>query len=367
MEVAEELKPTVFESAQKLDEFAETNDEPVEEVCETTKSTIEVPTEPSTELDRSEILSRRKQKKLLKLAKYEEIKKQKRLRERQKQKEKRAIEAAKGIPGPNKLRKALKHNKMEKSKNTVRVAIDFDYDELMIDKDIAKCAKQLLRVYTLNRKSTMPIRLHYTSLRPNSKIENSLKRNDGYHNWDVKMTSESFLKVFDRDSIVYLTSDSDNVLEEIDPNAAYIIGGLVDHNHHKGLSLQKAEENGLKTARLPLAEYISMKTRTVLTIVHGMWRWPMVVEFKLINFVDFCVHHLFQCSRFCCEYRKGSRGKRLCLKCYLNENSNRPARGKTGRNKPMMGKWTKIRLVMTQKLKRQSHKRILKMINLRKK
>lgn len=220
-------------------------------------------------LDRSEILSRRKQKKLLKLAKWEEVKKQKRLRERQKCKEKRIVDAAKGIPGPNKLRKALKQNKMENSKNPIRVAIDFDYDELMIDKDIAKCAKQLLRVYTLNRKSTMPIHLSYTSIRENSKIENALKRNDGYHNWDVKIKNESYFNLFDHDSIVYLTSDSDNVLEELNPNAVYIIGGLVDHNHHKGLSLQKAEEKGLKTARLPLSEYISIKTRTVLTIVHG--------------------------------------------------------------------------------------------------
>lgn len=248
--------------------------------------------ESSSQLERNEILSRRKQKKMLKLAKWEEVKKLKRLKERQKQKEKRAAEAAKGIPGPNRLRKALKHNKMENSKNTVRVAIDFDYDEMMIDKDIAKCAKQLLHVYTLNRKSAMPIRLHYTSLRPGSKIENSLKRNDGYHNWDVKLTADSYLKLFDRDSIVYLTSDSDNVLQEVDPNVAYIIGGLVDHNHHKGLSLEKAEANGLKTARLPLSEYISMKTRTVLTIVHGMWSF-LKITLKKYPFFICSIHFSF--------------------------------------------------------------------------
>lgn len=267
MEISEEVK--VIEPLNDTEPHRQP--EPVSETKDGATENVQVSVDPSSESDRSEILSRRKQKKLLKLAKWEEAKKIKRLKERQKAKEKRVIEAAKGIPGPNKLRKALKHNKMENSKNTVRVAIDFDYDELMIDKDIAKCAKQLLRVYTLNRKSTMPIRLHYTSIRPGSKIENSLKRNDGYINWDVKITNESYLKIFDRDSIVYLTSDSDNVLEHVDPNAAYIIGGLVDHNHHKGLSLEKAEANGLKTARLPLSEYISMKTRTVLTIVHGMW------------------------------------------------------------------------------------------------
>lgn len=226
----------------------------------------------SAVLDRDEILSRRKQKKLLKLVKWEQVKKEKRARERLKAKERRVIAAAIGIPGPNRLRKSLKQNKMENSKNPVRVAIDFDYDELMIDKDIAKCAKQLLRVYTVNRKSRMPIRLYYTSLKEKSRIVEALHRNEGYANWDVYLKQESYLDLFDRESIVYLTSDSDNVLTELDPKAVYIIGGLVDHNHHKGLSFQKADENGLKTARLPLSENISIKTRTVLTIVHGSFQ-----------------------------------------------------------------------------------------------
>lgn len=249
-------------SAAEPERLAESNDVPE-------KNTDPLPRETEAPLNREEILSRRKQKKLLKLAKWEDTKKLKRLKERQKQKERRAVEREKGIPGPNKLRKALKLNKMENSKNTVRVAIDFDYDELMSDKDICKCAKQLLRVYTVNRKSTMPIQLHYTSIREKGKIEAALERNDGYQNWDVHIQRKSFSELFDKESIVYLTSESENVLTEIDPNATYIIGGLIDHNHLKGLSLDKAQANGLKTARLPLSEHISIKTRTVLTIVHG--------------------------------------------------------------------------------------------------
>lgn len=234
--------------------------------------------------DRSEILSRRKQKKILKLAKYEENKRFKRLREREKQKEKRKAEVALGIPGPNKKRKALRMNKIDESSNTVRVAIDFDFDELMSEKDMAKCSKQLLRVYTENRKSLMPIRLFYTSIREGGKIEKALSRNDGYLNWDVKIHQESYLDLFDSDSIVYLTSDSENVLDVIDPDAVYIIGGLVDHNHHKGLSCERAEQKKLKTARLPLSEHITIKTRTVLTIVHGRLIFILQSQILLYNF-----------------------------------------------------------------------------------
>lgn len=242
--------------------------EPVVKSMET-PSESNVTTNEEQQLDRSEILSKRKQKKMLKLIKWEEMKKIKRKKEKEKQKERRAREVELGIVGPNSKRKKLKANKMEDSLNMTRVAIDFDYDELMLDKDIAKCSKQLLRVYTENRKSTMPIRLHFTSITENSRIKNVLSRNDGYTNWDVKIHEKPYYDLFDHNSIVYLTSDSDNILNELDSNAVYIIGGLVDHNHHKGLSLQRAEGKGFKTARLPLSEYIEMKTRNVLTIVHG--------------------------------------------------------------------------------------------------
>lgn len=197
-------------------------------------------------------------------------KKEKRIKEREKYKQKRLDAIANGLPtrvGPS--RKALKRNRMDDSKNPFTIAVDLDFDDLMIDKDICKCAKQLLWVYTINRKSEMPLHLHYTGLNIGGRIQQALQRNDGYQNWDIKITDDSFLNVFKHAQIVYLTSDSDNVLNELDKESVYIIGGLVDHNHHKGLSLKRAEEKGLRHARLPLSEHISIKTRTVLTIVHG--------------------------------------------------------------------------------------------------
>lgn len=219
-----------------------------------------------------EKLSKRKLKKLRKLEAWTEKKKYKRLQERLKYRQKRIEAIANGEPahqGPS--RKALKHNTMEKSGNPFTVAIDLDFDELMIDKDICKCAKQLLWVYTYNRKADSPLQLYYTGLKEGSRLQDSLERNDGYRNWDVNFRQQSYLDVFAKEKIVYLTSDSDDVLTKMEKDSVYVIGGLVDHNHHKGEALRRAEEKGLRTARLPLGEHVLIKTRMVLSITHGLF------------------------------------------------------------------------------------------------
>lgn len=50
---------------------------------------------------------------------------------------------------------------------------------------------------------------------------------------DITVKAEAYHEVVAKEQLVYLTSDSPNVLTELDDTKAYVIGGLVDHNHHK--------------------------------------------------------------------------------------------------------------------------------------
>jgi tRNA (guanine9-N1)-methyltransferase len=77
-------------------------------------------------------------------------------------------------------------------------------------------------------------------------------------------------------SIVYLTSDSPHTLTTLLPNTSYIIGGIVDKNRHKGICYKRACERGIPTAKLPIGEYMTMQSRSVLAINHVveiMLRW----------------------------------------------------------------------------------------------
>ncbi|KFO62025.1 tRNA methyltransferase 10 B, partial [Corvus brachyrhynchos] len=51
--------------------------------------------------------------------------------------------------------------------------------------------------------------------------------------FQMDTTPQSYLDLFPLDAIVYLTPDSENVLEDIDPDKVYVLGGLVDESIHK--------------------------------------------------------------------------------------------------------------------------------------
>ncbi|OAA73627.1 tRNA m(1)G methyltransferase domain containing protein [Cordyceps fumosorosea ARSEF 2679] len=66
--------------------------------------------------------------------------------------------------------------------------------------------------------------------------------------------------------VVYLSSDSPYTLTRLEPGTTYVVGGLVDKNREKGI----------RTARLPIGEYMVMRSRQVLATNHVvaiMLRW----------------------------------------------------------------------------------------------
>ena len=69
-------------------------------------------------------------------------------------------------------------------------------------------------------------------------------------------------------NIYYLSADSENNIEDIDNNATYIIGGIVDRNKYKGLSLNKAKELGINHGKFPIGEYLKLQSSQVLTTNH---------------------------------------------------------------------------------------------------
>ncbi|KAI8435066.1 hypothetical protein MSG28_003475, partial [Choristoneura fumiferana] len=182
-------------------------------------------------------------RKWLKKVKWENHKVEKRTKEKARAKQRRQEARAANIDlGPS--RKSLKKMKFEKCKQNTGIIIDLSFDNLMIEKDRFKVIKQILRCYSVNRRSQSPLQFHITAFSERAKSE--MSRHNGYENWDIEFHTGSYLDIFPKESLVYLSSESENVIEKFEENTYYIIGGLVDHNKHKGLCHKIAQDQNIR-------------------------------------------------------------------------------------------------------------------------
>ena len=184
------------------------------------------------------------------------------------------------------------------------LVIDCGFDELMIEKEINSLSSQITRCYSEIRRAQFRPQVAVTSFggRLKDRFE-SVLRGD-YTSWrDIHFLEDSYEKAVplakdwvsgvkikslpepmksseenksESGRVVYLTGDSPNVLDRIKPDDVYIVGGLVDRNRHKGICYKRAMDIGMETAKLPIADYLEMSSRTILAtnhVVEIMLRW----------------------------------------------------------------------------------------------
>ena len=219
----------------------------------------------TTTADGEAPMSKRQRKRLAKREAFLAQRPALRRAERQRRKEKRAAAVAAALAAGTAPPKRPRLAPMS-SGSGVQVVIDLSFDDLMTERDLGKCLKQVQRCYAANRRSARPIQLILTSMEGESR--RLMDANDGWQNWDVRIERSHLLDVLPPETVTYLTSDSEHQLDVLEPGRAYVIGGLVDHNHHKGECLRRATEAGIRHARLPIDDFMEMKTRKVLTIDH---------------------------------------------------------------------------------------------------
>ncbi|MEW5297360.1 MAG: hypothetical protein WDW36_000573 [Sanguina aurantia] len=156
-----------------------------------------------------------------------------------------------------------------------RVVIDLDFEGKMSECDTGHLFSQLAYSYSANKSAVMPVHLHLTSFAGSVRAVAEKKSQGGelwacVLNWQVTHSEQAYHECYkDRlQDLVYLSAEADEELDVLDPTKVYIIGGLVDHNKYKGLCERQAKERGLKTARLPIARYVHLNSRAVLTVNH---------------------------------------------------------------------------------------------------
>lgn len=193
------------------------------------------------------------------------------------------------------LRKTWEPTRSKHRRSTLlplSMVIDCSYDELMADKERISLSSQLTRTYSSNSGAKWRSHVIFSSFDKllKERFDTVLPQ---YKNWKgIDMIPEDFVHAAELakqrmlsgklagpfaelgeakpedGEVIYLSSDSPNTLTELKPHSTYIIGGLVDKNRHKAVCYKKAVEKGIKTAKLPIGDYIQMASRSVLTTNH---------------------------------------------------------------------------------------------------
>ncbi|KZC05304.1 Mitochondrial ribonuclease P protein 1 like protein [Dufourea novaeangliae] len=143
------------------------------------------------------------------------------------------------------------------------VVFDVGYDKFMSPHEAMNCAKQLILSYSANRIHIDPFNLYFCNCdKSGILMKHFHKTVPTLHDLDfpINMTEQSYLNVFDKNKLIYLTANAKKVLHKFDPNMVYIIGAMVDKYDPQPLSFAKAKKEGLPMARLPLAEHLEWGT-----------------------------------------------------------------------------------------------------------
>lgn len=215
-------------------------------------------------------LSKNAIKKLLKDELWEETRGDRTKEKREKQKKRRADRqqlVKDGVLEP--LAKKPRSKYMTVGK--VGTILDCSFSDLMNEKEISSMRQQICRCYSANvRAEKESMNLTLTSL-DDTMTKMMDAKAPSWRNWrNFEATTESFIDKFpNKEDLIYLSADSDNVAHELEEGKTYIIGGIVDKNRHKNLCNDKAKKHGIKTAQLPIGDYIRLASRKVLTVNQG--------------------------------------------------------------------------------------------------
>ncbi|KAM6585552.1 hypothetical protein CsatB_012554 [Cannabis sativa] len=251
---------------------------------------------PNSEVATSEILqqplSKNAQKKLLKQQKYEakkaekkaQAKEQKKKDGERKRKEWEEMlaslpeeERSKLIESRKSMRKERMDKRSEERESKIErltkaklcgqnIIIDMEFSHLMTPSEINSLVQQIMYCYAVNGRCTNPGHLWLTGCA--GEVGTQLQRLPGFDKWIIEKDNRPYIEALQdqKEHLVYLTADSETVLDELDPKKMYIVGGLVDRNRWKGITMKKAQEQGIQTAKLPIGNYLKMASSQVLTV-----------------------------------------------------------------------------------------------------
>ncbi|KAG6609827.1 tRNA (guanine-N(1)-)-methyltransferase [Phytophthora cinnamomi] len=131
------------------------------------------------------------------------------------------------------MQRVEQYQKLEEAKlHGVRVVVDLAFAVDQTSRERNSILKQLGCVYGYLKTCPLDnlVSLHLASC---TQELDAVCAQHGASSWKIGRHDEPLEKLYDSDKIVYLSPDSENVLETLDPSCVYVVGGIVDRSVRK--------------------------------------------------------------------------------------------------------------------------------------
>lgn len=192
------------------------------------------------------------------------------------------------------------------------ICIDLSFYQSNSERELRSLAAQIRLSYGELKKNEAPLALHLSSFypqhdqdnQPNNDVLYKILISQGIENWKIYLHRESIEELCDFENtdllnncdsatslskqddsisqsnrlyksnqVVFLSPDAEEPLPSVLPDHVYVIGGIVDKNIKKCLTLTKASEYNFQVYRLPIPEYYpnSKGSQTVINNIDGVF------------------------------------------------------------------------------------------------
>ena len=118
--------------------------------------------------------------------------------------------------------------------------------------------RQYINIISANRISELPFQIHFCNYDLDTEFH---KRYGNFLEYDSNLifeTQKSYLDIFPKNKLVYLSRDAKYKMTKYDPDKVYIVGSIIDigDDRFKFSSYSQAKKDGIRCERLPLDDHV---------------------------------------------------------------------------------------------------------------
>lgn len=150
------------------------------------------------------------------------------------------------------------------------LVIDWDFDFGLNERQIRRLLSQVMFIYSNNRyRYSDPYYLHFCNLDQNCisyKLLPKTFQKFFDEDFGVNITNKSYLELFPKQNIIYLTSSAEEVLDSYDYNAVYVMSPLLEKRaeESKDFVKEKFSQQNVKVLRLPFEKHIKIRNNSFI-------------------------------------------------------------------------------------------------------